>query len=90
MKRKILLAALMPITCMAMVAGLWINNIITSSMNRTVEAIQYPFELVMTLGKTTYSLGEPVNITLSLTNISDENVKISLLAGGTLNPNSTS
>jgi len=84
MKRKISLVTLLllSVAWAVAVASLWANNITPSSLNETVEAIQYPFELVLTLDKTTYRLGEPVNITLSLTNISDENVKIGLAAGG--------
>jgi len=84
MKQKISLVTLMllSVAWAVAVASRWENNITASSMNETIETIQYPFELVLKLDKTTYSLGEPVNITLSLTNISDESVKISLLAGG--------
>jgi hypothetical protein len=48
----------------------------------SVETTDYPFRLMMALEKTVYNWGEPVNITISLTNISDEKVTISLLAGG--------
>ncbi|MDH5460894.1 MAG: BsuPI-related putative proteinase inhibitor [Candidatus Bathyarchaeota archaeon] len=84
MKQKISLVTLMllSVAWAVAVASLSANNITTGSLNETVEAIQHPFELVLKLNKTTYSLGETVNITISLTNISDENVKISLLAGG--------
>jgi len=40
------------------------------------EATAYPFKLKITLEKTTYKLGEPVNVTWILTNISDENVTL--------------
>jgi hypothetical protein len=40
------------------------------------EATAYPFKLKITLEKTTYKLGEPVNVTWVLTNISDENVTL--------------
>lgn len=84
MKRKISLVTLMLLSVVwaVAVASLWANNITTGSLNETAEAIQHPFKLVLKLNKATYSLSENVNITISLTNISNENVKISLLAGG--------
>ncbi|MDH5779870.1 MAG: BsuPI-related putative proteinase inhibitor [Candidatus Bathyarchaeota archaeon] len=40
------------------------------------EATAYPFQLKITLEKTTYQLGEPVSVTWILTNIGDENVTL--------------
>ncbi|NIO38526.1 hypothetical protein GTO27_12640 [Candidatus Bathyarchaeota archaeon] len=40
------------------------------------EATEYPFKLKITLEKTTYKLGEPVNVTWTLTNIGEENVTL--------------
>jgi len=40
------------------------------------EATEYPFTLITTLEKTTYKLGEPVNVTWILTNIGEENVQL--------------
>jgi len=37
------------------------------------EASRYPFKLIITLEKTTYKLGEPVNVTWCLINIGDKN-----------------
>lgn len=40
------------------------------------EAVEYPFKLAITLEKTTFKFGEPVNVTWILTNIGDENVTL--------------
>lgn len=84
MERKLSLVTLLllSVAWAVAVASLWANNTTTGSSNVTVEAIEYPFKLVLTLDKTTYRFGDPLNITISLTNISDENVKIGLAAGG--------
>lgn len=50
----------------------------------TAEGIneQFGLELTMTLQKTEYSLGEPVNITLTLTNISNETISFGISRWG--------
>jgi uncharacterized coiled-coil protein SlyX len=49
-----------------------LNNL-TQKLN-TAQGIADGFQLTMTLEKTQYSLGEPINITLALTNISNQTV----------------
>ena len=55
----------------------WING---SLYNVTVNGINEQLGLQMTLQKTNYSLGEPINITLTLTNISNQTATIGLSA----------
>jgi len=40
------------------------------------EVTEYPFKLITTLEKSTYSLSEPVNVTWTLINIGDENITL--------------
>lgn len=83
MNCKILLTALLllSVVCVAVATNQYINKRNIATLDE-VEVIQYPFKLVMGLNKTTYSLGETVNITISLANTSDENRTVSLMAGG--------
>jgi len=78
LKRKILLTAvlLLSVVCVAIAANQWANKTNTRSSDETVEAIQYPVKLVMELNKTTYSLGETVNITIKIVNISNSTIEL--------------
>lgn len=47
----------------------------------TVETVSGPLKLEMTVDKTLYNLGETVNITITLTNISNESVTLHFVSG---------
>jgi hypothetical protein len=48
------------------------------SLTPTAEGVNDGLKLTVTLGKTEYTLGEPINITLTITNISNQTVNFSL------------
>ena len=58
----------------------FLNWISGSLYNGTVNGIKEQLGLQMTLQKTNYSLGEPINITLTLTNLSNQTATIGLSA----------
>lgn len=58
------------------VVCMFLNVFFPLNFSLSAEATQYPLKLTITIEKTTYQLKEPVNITLSLTNIGNENVTI--------------
>lgn len=53
-----------------------LNAFLPLNFSLQAEATKYPFKLVITLEKTVFKLGEPVNVTCILTNISEENVTL--------------
>lgn len=53
-----------------------LNALLPLNFSLQVEAAKYPFKLTITLEKTTYKLGEIVNVTWTLTNIGEENVTL--------------
>jgi hypothetical protein len=53
-----------------------LNAFVPLDFSAQAEAIEYPFKLTTTLEKTTYKLREPVNITLCLENIGNENITL--------------
>lgn len=53
-----------------------LNTFLPLSLPLQAETTKYPFKLVMTLEKTVFKLGEPVDVTCILTNISEENVTL--------------
>jgi hypothetical protein len=58
------------------VAFMFLNAFLPLNSSPSAETTQYPFKLTTTLGKVTYKLREPVNITLSLKNIGNENATV--------------
>jgi len=53
-----------------------LNAFLPLNFSLQAEATKYPFKLMITLEKTVFKLGEPVNVTCILTNISEENVTL--------------
>ena len=53
-----------------------LNTFLPLNLSATAEATKYPFKLRITLEKTTYKLGERVNVTWILTNIGEENITL--------------
>lgn len=58
------------------VAFMFLNAFLPLNSSLSAETTQYPFKLTTTLGKAAYKLREPVNITLSLKNIGNENTTV--------------
>lgn len=72
---SLLIVSLLVVFAVVAANHLW-NQTNSGSSNETVEAIQYPVKLVMKLNKTTYSLGEIVNITIEIVNISNSTIEV--------------
>lgn len=53
-----------------------LNTFLPLNFSLQTEAIRYPFKLTITLERSTYTLGEPVNVTWILTNIGEENATL--------------
>jgi len=53
-----------------------LNAILPLDSSLQTHANKYPFKLTIALKKSTYDLGEPVNVTWILTNIGEENVTL--------------
>jgi hypothetical protein len=53
-----------------------LNAFLPLNFSLQAETTQYPFKLTTILEKTTYQLREPINITLCLENIGNENVTL--------------
>ena len=53
---------------------MFLNAFLPLNFSFQAEATKYPFKLAISLEKTTFKLGEPVNITWTLTNVGEENV----------------
>jgi len=55
---------------------MFLNAFLPLNFSLRAEATKYPFKLTIILEKTSYKLGEPVNVTCILTNIGEENVTL--------------
>jgi hypothetical protein len=53
-----------------------LNAFLPLNFSVRTEAIEYPFKLTISMEKTTFKLGEPVNVTWTLTNIGEENITL--------------
>jgi hypothetical protein len=63
---------------------MFFNALLPLNFSVQAEATKHPFNLSITLEKTTYRPGEEVNVTWTLTNISDENLTLYHSADSTL------